>query len=125
VSLAALRGKTVVLDFWATWCPPCEFQIPILNEFYLQHRGRGVEVIGVSVDTAGPDAVREYAEKHGAQYPIVMGSEALAREYGAPGFPSLVVVAPDGTFATVHVGLIEIPELEQAIQDAAARQPRG
>ena len=125
VSLASLRGRPVVIDFWATWCAPCEFQIPILNEVYAQHRQRGVEVLGVSVDTGGVDAVREYVAKHAAQYPILLGTEALAREFGAPGFPTLVVVAPDGTFGPVHVGLIEVPELEKAIADAAARAPRS
>jgi peroxiredoxin len=125
VRLDALRGKTVIIDFWATWCPPCEFQIPILNEVYATHRDRGVEVLGVSVDTGGIEAVREYIAKHAAQYPILMGTEALAREFGAPGFPTLVIVAPDGTFGGVHVGLIEMPELEKAIADAATRVPRS
>lgn len=121
VRLADLRGRTVVIDFWATWCPPCEFQIPILNEIYQAHRADGVEVLGISVDTEGPDAVRAYVEEHGARYPILLGTEALARQFGAPGFPSLVVVAPDGTFGEVHVGLIEVPELERALAEAAAR----
>jgi cytochrome oxidase Cu insertion factor (SCO1/SenC/PrrC family) len=52
-SLSALKGKTVVLDFWATWCPPCEFQVPILNAVYDAWRDRGVMVLGVSVDADG------------------------------------------------------------------------
>jgi peroxiredoxin len=121
VRLADLRGRTVVIDFWATWCPPCEFQIPILNEIYNAHRDDGLEVLGISVDTAGVEEVRAYVAQHAARYPILLGTEALARQFGAPGFPSLVVVAPDGTFDEVHVGLIEIPELERALAEAAAR----
>jgi len=119
IRLAALRGKTVVLDFWATWCPPCEFQIPILNEVYDAYRARGVEILGISVDTEGADVVRSYVEKHGARYPILIGSESLARSFGAPGFPSLILVGPDGTIDQVHVGLIEAPELEKAIAEAS------
>jgi peroxiredoxin len=116
VRLEALRGKTVVLDFWATWCPPCEFQIPILNQVYEAHRDAGdVEILGISVDTEGPDVVKEYIAKHEAIYPIVIGSEALARKFGAPGFPSLIVVDPSGRIADVHVGLIEAPDLEEVI----------
>ena len=119
IRLAELRGKTVVLDFWATWCPPCEFQIPILNEVYEAYREKGVEILGISVDTEGADVVRAYVEKHGARYPILMGSESLARSFGAPGFPSLIVVAPDGTIDQVHVGLIEAPALEKAIAEVS------
>jgi peroxiredoxin len=116
VRLEELRGKVVVLDFWATWCPPCEFQIPILNQVYEAHREAGdVEILGISVDTEGPDAVQEYIAKHQAVYPILMGSESLARTFGAPGFPSLIVVDPSGRIAEVHVGLIEAPELEEVI----------
>jgi len=115
VELSALRGQVVVIDFWATWCPPCEFQIPILNEVYEAERAAGVEILGVSVDTEGPEVVRAYVEKHGASYPILLGSEKLARQFGAPGFPALILVGPDGGIEQIHVGLIEAPELREAI----------
>lgn len=115
VALSALRGQVVVIDFWATWCPPCEFQIPILNEVYAAERDSGVAILGVSVDTEGPDVVRAYIEKHGATYPILLGSEKLARQFGAPGFPALILVGPEGGIEQIHVGLIEAPELREAI----------
>ena len=124
VRLEELRGKVVVLDFWATWCPPCEFQIPILNQVYEAHRDAGdLEILGISVDTEGPEVVQEYIAKHQAVYPILMGSESLARTFGAPGFPSLIVVDPSGRIAEVHVGLIEAPELEQAIATVNGDEP--
>ena len=124
VRLEELRGKVVVLDFWATWCPPCEFQIPILNQVYEAHRDVGdLEILGISVDTEGPEVVQEYIAKHQATYPILMGSESLARRFGAPGFPSLIVVDPSGRIAEVHVGLIEAPELEQAIATVNGDEP--
>ncbi len=119
VSLAQLRGKVVVLDFWATWCPPCEFQIPILNEVHAKLAAGDVAILGISVDTAGADKVREYLQAHPADYPILMGSEALARKFGAPGFPSLILVDPEGRVGQIHVGLMEAPELEEAIGRAA------
>jgi peroxiredoxin len=124
VRLEALRGKVVVLDFWATWCPPCEFQIPILNQVYEAHRDVGdLEILGISVDTEGPEVVQEYIAKHQAVYPILMGSESLARTFGAPGFPSLIVVDPSGRIAEIHVGLIEAPELEQVISAVQGDEP--
>lgn len=123
VTLTELRGQTVLIDFWATWCPPCEFQIPILNEVYRDYRDRGVEVLGVSVDTEGPGAVAAYLEKHEAVYPILMGSESLARKFGAPGFPALIVVGPDGRIHQRHVGLVERPDLEAILAEVAGVEP--
>ncbi len=113
LSLADLRGRVVVIDFWATWCPPCIFQIPILNEIHERYAGRGVEVLGISVDTAGADAVRGFAKEQGIAYPVLLGDESLARAYGAPGYPSLVVVAPDGTIPSgpPHVGVVDLEQL--------------
>jgi peroxiredoxin len=122
VTLSDLRGKVVVIDFWATWCPPCEFQVPELNSFYEDHRASGqVEVLGISVDTDGPDVVGEWTSEKEVRYPILIGDEALARQFGAVGFPTLIIVAPDGSIDSRHVGLIERQELE----DALARQMNG
>jgi len=125
VTLSDLRGTTVLIDFWATWCPPCEFQIPILNEVYREYRDRDVEILGVSVDTAGPEAVEEYLEEHEAVYPIVLGSESLARRFGAMGFPALAVVTPDGRISRIHVGLVEAEELETMIAAVSGESGDG
>ncbi|HBZ69082.1 MAG TPA: TlpA family protein disulfide reductase [Deltaproteobacteria bacterium] len=120
IRLSDFRGKLVIVDFWATWCPPCEFEIPVLNALYDSHKDRDVVILGVSVDTEGPEAVRSYAEKRQVRYQILMGNESLAREFGAPGFPSLIVVGPDGAIRSMHVGLVEEPELLKVLADANA-----
>jgi thiol-disulfide isomerase/thioredoxin len=119
-SLADLRGRPVIIDFWATWCAPCVQQIPVLNAFQAAHYGE-VSVLGIAVDSQGIEVVAPFATEHDIQYPVLLGDESLAQEYGAFGFPSLYVIAPDGSIAANHVGVISEEELEEALVSAAAR----
>jgi len=119
ISLADHRGRPVIIDFWATWCAPCVQQIPVLNAFQAAHYGE-VTVLGIAVDSRGIEAVAPFATEHGIQYPVLLGDESLAQEYGAFGFPSLYVIAPDGSIAANHVGVITEEELEEALVTATA-----
>jgi peroxiredoxin len=116
VHLSDFRGKTVVIDFWATWCPPCVFQVPELNKFWdANHQAGDVTVLGVAVDAEGASVVAPWVKEQGVKYQILIGSESLAKEFGALGFPTLVIIKPDGTIDSLHVGLIEVGELEQIL----------
>ena len=107
----------MIIDFWATWCPPCEFQAPELNAFYDSHRQDGdVEVLGISVDTEGRETVAAWVTKKQLRYPVLLSGEDLASRFGALGFPTLYVIAPDGSIDSEHVGLIERNELEEALR---------
>lgn len=117
VRSADLDGKIVVLDFWATWCPPCEFQVPELNAFYEAHRDEpDIAVFGISVDTVGEDEVAEWVAEKDVRYPILLEGDPIARNVGALGFPTLLVITPDGHVDDQHVGLIERATLEEAIE---------
>jgi cytochrome c biogenesis protein CcmG/thiol:disulfide interchange protein DsbE len=116
VRLSEFRGRAVVIDFWATWCPPCLFQVPELNAFWKKHRQTGdVVVVGVAVDTEGAEVVAPWVAEQRVEYPILLGDEGLARRFGAQGFPTLALVRPDGTLDSLHVGLVEVAELEELL----------
>jgi cytochrome c biogenesis protein CcmG/thiol:disulfide interchange protein DsbE len=124
VKLSDYRGKAVVIDFWATWCPPCLFQVPELNAFWKKHRDAGdVAVLGVSVDAEGARVVGPWVAEQGVEYQILLGDEGVARRFGAQGFPTLVLVRPDGTLDSLHVGLVELADLEKLLAPLRAVAP--
>jgi thiol-disulfide isomerase/thioredoxin len=107
LSLESLRGKTVILDFWATWCAPCVFQIPILNALASEYADRDVVVLGVAVDVEGWEVVEPFVTQEGVQYPILLGDEELAKIFGAPGFPYSLVIDPQGQIVSRHMGITD------------------
>ncbi len=95
VELEGYRGKLLLLDFWATWCPPCVREVPELNAFYATHRERGVELLAIAVDGDAP-ALDGFARAHGVAYPVALGNAELASRYRADGFPYHVLISADG-----------------------------
>ncbi len=95
-SLEDYRDKLLLVDFWATWCPPCVVEIPELNALWQEHQGTDVEILAISVDTDGPDVVREWVREKGVLYPVALGDLDLAYRYGAEQFPYHLVIGPDG-----------------------------
>jgi cytochrome c biogenesis protein CcmG/thiol:disulfide interchange protein DsbE len=117
VSLEALRGRPVVVDFWATWCAPCERQVPVLNAFHDKYGDR-IPVLGIAVDV-DPENVGPFVRRHGLRYRVLLGDEGLAQQYEAYGFPTLYVIRPDGTIHSAHVGVVTPEALEAAVKEWA------
>jgi thiol-disulfide isomerase/thioredoxin len=105
VSTAQWQGKVVILNFWATWCPPCREEIPILIELAKKYKD-GLLIVGVSVDDGSPDEVREFAKAFHMNYPVVMWSHELVSEYGGvPALPTTFLINKDARIVQKHEGL--------------------
>ena len=105
VSTAQWQGKVVILNFWATWCPPCREEIPILTELAKKYKD-SLLIVGVSVDDGSPDDVREFAKAFHMNYPVVMWSHELVSEYGGvPALPTTFLINKDARIVQKHEGL--------------------
>ena len=96
VSLASLRGKTVLVDFWATWCPPCLLEIPELNALLEETRGEALEILAISIDSLSLEELAEWVKANGIAYPVALADTDLAAAYGADAFPFHVLVDANG-----------------------------
>ena len=81
LSLASYKGKVLILNFWATWCPPCRREIPDFIEAYKELKDKGLEILGVSVDELSTDALREWTQKAGMNYPVAMATPEIIADY--------------------------------------------
>ena len=93
LSLAAYKGKVLVLNFWATWCPPCRREIPDFIEAYREFRDQGLEIIGVSVDETTAPALLDWTKRTGINYPIALATKEIVQAYEPGDFiPATIVI---------------------------------
>ncbi|MCM2273208.1 MAG: TlpA family protein disulfide reductase [Candidatus Didemnitutus sp.] len=105
VSAAALKGKVVVVDFWATWCGPCIAEIPGYIEMQKQYGPQGLVIVGVSLDRKGAEHVKEFAAKRGINYALAMGDEALVEAFGGiEAIPTTFLIDREGKVRHRKVG---------------------
>ena len=125
INLSAYKGKVVLLDFWATWCGGCKTEIPWYMEFDAKYKDRGLAVIGVSMDEDGWKSVRPFMalEKdpetggHTAmKYPVVIGSDSLAKRYHLTSMPMTLLIDREGRIAVSHSGMVDKDDWESKIR---------
>jgi thiol-disulfide isomerase/thioredoxin len=105
VSLVALRGHPVWVNFWASWCPPCQQETPVLRDLYRAHAEDGLRMIGVSVQEASPDEVRRYVTTYDVPYTVAFdGTSAVFKAWRGFGLPTHYLLDTQGIVRAVHYG---------------------
>jgi cytochrome c biogenesis protein CcmG/thiol:disulfide interchange protein DsbE len=103
LSLSGLRGKVVILDFWATWCPPCKMEIPGFVQLQKQYEKEGLMVVGIALDTE--EKVKNFAKEYGINYPLAIGDQSITQAYGGiQGIPTTFIIDKTGCIVGQHVG---------------------
>ena len=118
VRLADLHGHPVVLDFWATWCQPCRASMPHLSAMQDQFGGRGLVVLGLSVDDGAPQTVQRFAERLRVRFPVAMASESMLDDYGPiRSVPTTIFIDRKGHIVRRVVGYVDRETLEGFIRE--------
>jgi thiol-disulfide isomerase/thioredoxin len=125
VRLSDLRGHVVLLDFWATWCPPCLAMIPTLHELYQEWQPQGAEFIGIDSDgpAATRDELRGFLTERPFPYPVVIDDRGVGGLYRVYSIPHIVVIGPDGKIVRVLVGGVTKGMLASALRAASQSAP--
>ena len=114
--LSNYRGKWVLVNFWATWCPPCLDEIPDLISLHNTHKDTDLVVIGIALDYSSPKGVMEFAERHAISYPIVLGTHEMAGQVGeAEALPTTYLFDPAGKQVGHQEGPITRDSVEEYI----------
>ncbi|MGH2571352.1 MAG: TlpA disulfide reductase family protein [bacterium] len=131
VKLSSLRGKVVLIDFWATWCRPCIASIPHLNSLYATHHKDGLEILGVSLDRGqgaqtGREVVEAFSRTTRMDYPVLMGSQATAASFGGiQAIPTAFLIDREGRIRNRYVGMQAPAVMEAAVAALLAEIPSG
>jgi peroxiredoxin len=120
IQLSGYQGKVVLLDFWATWCHGCKTEIPWYMEFSRKYRKSGLVVIGVAMDNEGWKIVKPFVKEKKMNYPVVIGSEDLAKRYGVTTMPVTLLIDRQGKIASWHTGVVDKDAFEGELRNLVA-----
>jgi peroxiredoxin len=120
-SLSDYKDKVVLLNFWATWCTPCEVEIPWFKEFERTYKDRGFAVLGVSFDEEGWAAIKPFVKVHEMNYRVLLGTEDMGKMYDeVQALPTTFLIDRQGRVAVQHRGLVSKATYEEGIQKLLA-----
>ena len=124
IRLSDLRGKAVLLNFWATWCSPCKIEMPWFVELQNQYGAQGLQIVGVAMDDASKEDIAKFAKDMGVNYPILIGKESVGDQYGGvPALPETFFIGRDGKMVDKIIGLKGKGEIEDAVKKALDTHP--
>jgi cytochrome c biogenesis protein CcmG/thiol:disulfide interchange protein DsbE len=123
LALSELKGKIVVVNFWATWCPPCRAEIPDFVEVYEQNRAKGLEIVGVSVDEMTPQQLRPFVDKNKMSYPVALVTDKILRDYGPiSAIPTTFIIDKKGIIRHAEEGMMDKQTLTTLFQKLSAEK---
>lgn len=112
ITLSKLKGQVVLIDFWATWCPPCRNSIPVFIKLYNKYHDQGFTVLGISTEEKA--VLTKYRDEHNIPYPILLGNKELLRMYQISAIPKMYILDKNGVVRKTQLGFA--PELEQGFE---------
>lgn len=115
LTLEDMKGKVVLVNAWATWCPPCVLEMPGFQRVYEDYRDQGFMVLGISRDEGSPDLVRTFLRQKGITYPVAMAWQPGLRSFEVSTLPTSFLVGKDGTIKHTVVGIFAEPALRMAV----------
>ena len=119
IRLSDLRGKAVLLNFWATWCSPCKIEMPWFVELQNQYGPQGLQIVGVAMDDSGRDEIAKFAKEMGVNYPVLIGKDSVSDAYGGvPALPESFFIGRDGKIVDKIMGLKGKADIEDSIKKA-------
>lgn len=124
IKLSELKGKAVLLNFWATWCSPCRVEIPWFVDLQKRYGAQGLQIVGVAMDDAGAAAIAKFANGMSMNYPVLQGTEKVADLYGGvDGLPITFYIGRDGRVVKRVIGLGSREDIEDDVQSVLRPGP--
>lgn len=117
VKLSDYRGKPVLIDFWATWCPPCRASIPGIEKLHKTYSPKGLVVLGISTDQGGWDYVKSFTTEYGMTYAVLKGNDDVFSDYQVRTIPMVVLLNKKGEIVKRYLGFDGEDELEKEIKN--------